>query len=152
MISHSSRAEAPMRRLPLLALTMFALAFAPAPFPKQKPGRDGDRQRIQGSWVLTLEGANPTARDTRWVFGQGKMQIVNGGNRYNWEYSIDPTTTPRALDMNYRPNGGEGSLLKAIYSIENDTLTIAYGNWSVRPKSFNSTAESMLVMTFKRER
>jgi uncharacterized protein (TIGR03067 family) len=142
-----------MRRLVLIALTTFALAFAPAPFPKQKPARQGDSQRIQGNWVLTMQGyngrQNRAAGDTRWVFGQGKMQIVNGTNRYDWTYAIDPNARPRTLDLSY-----SGSPLKALYAIENDTLTITYnsGNWNQRPASLTSSDGSTLVMTFRRER
>ena len=142
-----------MRRLMLIALTTSALAFARRRSRRRSLPHHGDQQRIQGSWVLTMQGhngkQNQVAGDTRWVFGQGKMQIVTGGRSYDWEYSIEPTVVPRTLDMRYRPSGGEGSLLKAVYSLENDTLTIAYGNWNDRPKSLRGDEPSKLVMTFK---
>ena len=141
-----------MRTSLVLVLASLSLAFAPAPFPRRQPAFASDAQRIQGDWLLTTQFHNGsetrTTDGTRWVFGQGgKMQIVSGG-RFDWTYSINPAATPRTLDMSFG-----GNVLRAVYSVDNDTLTITYnpGDWGKRPAGLRASAND-LRMTFKRQR
>lgn len=148
-----------MRQVLLLGLTVLSLAFAPAPFPKRTPIRGGDdAQRIQGTWVVTKQGTSesqqPANDGLRWVFTAGQIQIRSGDRRYDWTYRIDPNAAPRTLDMVFGRENGESSPLKALYSLSDDTLVVAYhtGSWAVRPKSLTAPDPEVYRMTFKRER
>src|SRR5262249_27044658 len=135
----SPREGSPMYRLLLIGVAVTSLAFAPAPLPRRPAARSDDVSRIQGIWVLQAQdrGGNkePGAADVRWVLGAGKLEIRAGGNSYRWEYTIDPRANPRTLDMRYGLNDSV-SELKAVYSLDGDTLKIGYdtANWGQRPK------------------
>src|SRR4051812_25522744 len=127
-----------MTRLSLIGVALLSLAFAPAPLPRRSPSRGDDFGRIRGSWGLHEPGRGGNKEVTRWVFGAGKLEIRAGGNSYFWQYKIDPTASPRALDMRYSPSGNDADVseLFALYSLEGDMLVVGYhsGKWGERPK------------------
>jgi uncharacterized protein (TIGR03067 family) len=148
-----------MSRLVLIGVAALSLAFAPAPLPRRSPSRGDDFNRIQGTWVMQEQGqgGNKVKLDgnTRWVLGAGKLEIRDGSSSYKWDYKIDPKSAPRALDMSYRPGGPgtDASELKALYSLDGDTLVIGYspGSWSKRPQSLGRDEPGLLTLTFRRE-
>ena len=145
-----------MSRLLLIAVAVLTLAFAPAPLPRRASSRTDDNQRIQGVWVLTEVGGQArTGNDLdRWVFGTGKLEIRICGRSYpyHWRYAIDPRAAPRALDVRYSPDGGEGYGLKGVYSLARDTLVITYtAAVNERPKRIDQKDEKTVTLRFRRE-
>jgi uncharacterized protein (TIGR03067 family) len=108
---------------------------------------DDDRDTIQGRWKpISIErGGKPIASRTG---PNDKMALIIGGNRYDWTsgdepmagtYRLDPSKTPKELDM--MPGGGanQGSTLKGIYQIEGDTLYVCLAApGEGRPTEFES--------------
>jgi uncharacterized protein (TIGR03067 family) len=91
-----------------------------------------DRGTIQGRWKpISLErGGKPIASRTE---PNDMMALVIEGDRYDWTggdvpmggtYTLDPTKTPKEIDV--RPSSGpnQGRTLKGIYQIEGDTLKV----------------------------
>jgi uncharacterized protein (TIGR03067 family) len=91
-----------------------------------------DRGTIQGRWkTISLErGGKPIASRTE---PNDKMALLIEGDRYDWTggdvpmggtYTLDPTKTPKEIDL--RPSSGpdQGRTLKGIYQIEGDTLKV----------------------------
>jgi uncharacterized protein (TIGR03067 family) len=136
-----------MRRCLLLAA--LSLAFAPAPLPKRE--RE-DVKHIQGEWVLTSRkwGGRPEPTEgMRWKFTGAVLTRVIGRDTYRWRFALDPTVSPRALDMQYGQHR-----TKAIYVIEGDTLTVCHDarDWDRRPKDFSGQGRDEIVQVFKRVR
>lgn len=128
-----------MRPRLLLFAAVFAVGFAPAPFPRSsRSAKDvSDLERMQGVWIiverrsgtrlLANEKAEVTLRGNRWNF------IFNGEVRSEWDVKLDPTANPRALD--YVSTRNSMNLL-AIYRFEGDKLTVCYSQSRKRPTDF----------------
>jgi uncharacterized protein (TIGR03067 family) len=91
-----------------------------------------DRDTIQGRWkpVSIERGGKPIASRTE---PNDKMALVIEGDKYDWTggdvpmggtYTLDPSKTPKEIDLT--PSGGpnRGRILKGIYRIQGDTLKV----------------------------
>jgi uncharacterized protein (TIGR03067 family) len=110
-----------------------------------------DRDTIQGRWkpVSIERGGKPIASRAE---PNDKLALVIEGDRYDWTggdvpvggtYTLDPSKTPKQIDLT--PNGGpnRGSTLKGIYQIEGDTLKLCLaGPGEGRASEFTSKAGS----------
>jgi uncharacterized protein (TIGR03067 family) len=133
----------------VIAATL-GLAFAPAPFPKSSR-RDvpvDDLQRMQGRWDITEHrtGGRPqgeagftlTVESGRWTFA------IRGQERSRWNITLTPTAMPREVDMKHAGDGG--TLLKAIYRFDGDTLTVCYSLGGARPTRFEGDGSNWLMV------
>jgi uncharacterized protein (TIGR03067 family) len=140
------------RTLLCLAAALLSLAFAPAPFPRARRTRD-DLTRIQGTWILesAMSGGKPTPSKLQAIIAQDHLFLVDNGGKYRWDFTIDPTARPKALDMRF-PRGNTSDLLRTAYSLEGDTLKICYqpDQWTVRPTSVSGKVPSHYLWVFKR--
>jgi uncharacterized protein (TIGR03067 family) len=86
----------------------------------------------------------------------GKYTTVIGDEKDVGTFTVDPSKSPKELDV--KPTGGpnKGKTVKGIYKIDGDTLTVCYGfeaDKAGRPTKFDSKAgDKTLLMTYKREK
>ena len=82
----------------------------------------------------------------------GKYTASHGEEIDAGTFTLDPTKTPKAMDV--KPTGGplKGKLVKAIYKIDGDVLTICYDhNGGDRPTAFESKPDTTtLLVAYKR--
>lgn len=139
---------------PLLTAAVAALAVAAAP-------ADADRAALRGTWVLeaaTLEGRDH-ADDFR------GMKLILDGDRYTLDFekntdkgtfTLDPTKTPKRIDVRSAEGPFKGKTLPGIYELKGDTLRVCLdgdGKADKRPTAFEApgTTRNMLL-TFRREK
>ena len=139
---------------PALAAALAAVAVAAAP-------ADADRAALRGTWVLeaaTLEGRDHTD-DFR------GMKLVLDGDRYTLDFdtntdkgtfALDPTKTPKRIDVRSAAGPFKGKTLPGIYELKGDTLRLCLegdGKADRRPAAFEApgTTRNMLL-TYRREK
>jgi uncharacterized protein (TIGR03067 family) len=108
-----------------------------------------DAEALLGSWRLVdvyINGkVNPnlTGKEVKLVFSKDSLHFLFGLNNYQ----IDPTQNPKHLDFQDRAGAGHslGLKFKAIYKLEEDTLTICYVDAQVakRPTSFTTSLHDL---------
>jgi uncharacterized protein (TIGR03067 family) len=133
----------------LLALSLTLAAPAPKEVPKK------EAPTVVGNWVpesLVMSGT-PEKLDAGMSFtltADGKCLVKEGaGDPDEMLYNIDPKKDPGHFDL--REPGMQGELMKGIYKLDGDTLTICLSMKGDRPDKFESPAGSMnLLVTLKR--
>ena len=143
------------------AFLALALAFAPAPFPKPgKPaaGQD-DLKALQGTWstVRRTSGGREVksaGEVTVVIAGSTLKYLVNGMVRTEWAITLDATKDPRVLDRTRIGGATKGVVLRGIYRLDGDTLTICYRQRvgeAERPTSFAGSGIGVWVHVMKRQ-
>ncbi|MFO0798107.1 MAG: TIGR03067 domain-containing protein [Gemmataceae bacterium] len=139
---------------PALTAALAALAVAAAP-------ADADRAALQGTWVLdaaTLEGRDHADdfRGMKLVLAGDRYTIDFGPNTDKGNYTLDPTKTPKRIDVRSAEGPFKGKTLPGIYELKGDTLRLcldADGKADKRPAAFEApgTTRNMLL-TYRREK
>jgi uncharacterized protein (TIGR03067 family) len=142
-------------RLLFLGSVVLLLGFAPAPFPRtSRPDPSDPVRRLQGDWIIVEyryggevigdrkeDSTYLSVTKNRWTFSQG------GQTRTQWDAQINPTSSPRTLDL--RRVGNSAAVLLAIYHFEGNKLTITYAD-DRRPTGFESAGARCWQMVLKR--
>jgi uncharacterized protein (TIGR03067 family) len=112
---------------------------------------------LQGCWKLSSLETNGTAKDPvgggapRWVIKDNK---VSYGGEEIIQFTADPTTTPRILDLKFRDPEGT---FEGIYVVEKDTLKVCLNKrldgTKDRPTAFDTKdKEVWVLLVFEREK
>ncbi|HEV3163008.1 MAG TPA: DUF5004 domain-containing protein [Isosphaeraceae bacterium] len=131
-----------MKAIPmiLLALGLFAAGEDPKTDDAKK-----DQEKLQGTWTMSkLE------RDGEDLLQQaGAVEVVFKDDTYKNDFvaakfKLDPSKTPKAIDVTYTEGNAVGQTFKGIYKLDGDTLTICRANdeKADRPTEFTSPAGS----------
>lgn len=130
-----------------LALTLSA------PAPKEAPKKD--QPTVVGTWVAetVIVGGTPEKLDPGMSFtltADGKCLMKEGKNEpEEMGYSVDPKKDPGHFDL--REPGMQGEVMKGIYKLDGDTLTVCLEMKGDRPAAFASPAKSSIILvTLKR--
>jgi uncharacterized protein (TIGR03067 family) len=140
------------RVLPLLAVALSSLAFAPAPFPKPNAPRD-DLKKLQGRWVLIYwveDGRRQREKEKLiWLIeGNHVSTLTDGPLPRPFFISLDPHSTPPAIDV--RSSQKKPSYLFGRYSVDGDTLRVCFGKGK-RPAGLSGGEEATFgVWVFQR--
>ncbi|MBN9521214.1 TIGR03067 domain-containing protein [bacterium] len=140
---------------PTLTATVAAIAVLTA------RGDDADHKALQGTWVI--EAATLEGRDH--IDDFAGMKLVLAGDHYTVDFGkntdkgtfvLDPTKTPKRIDIRSADGPFKGKTLPGIYELKSDTLVLCLegdGKADKRPTKFEApgTTRNMLL-TYRREK
>jgi uncharacterized protein (TIGR03067 family) len=123
-----------------------------------------EMQKLQGTWELVaLEsgGTKVTGKDIpkflrdSFIIKGDKAPVTYEGKTYEATVRVDPTKNPKTLDRVF-PGGKpfEGSVVRSIYKLEGDTLTICshVEMAHIRPREFTSKGVATIRVYRRQER
>ena len=100
-----------------------------------------------GDWLLLQ--INRDGKDIDLDHLEGAVRHIGGstysikpmsGTTITGDYTVDPTSEPKSIEMMVDNGRFEGGTLKGIYRIEGDRLTISFGTpGEPRPAALDST-------------
>jgi uncharacterized protein (TIGR03067 family) len=137
-----------MKKVVTSAVLMFLLAGA-GKVATVHAGEDGDREKIQGTWVVSAgekegqEAPAETLKDFTLTFTGDTFTHKMGGNERKGTFSLDSTKSPREITLSH-----DGSNLSGIYTLEGDDLKMCVAHGDERPTEFASKegAKTMLLI------
>jgi uncharacterized protein (TIGR03067 family) len=150
-----------MCRVLLFAVALTASASGPD---KQDDAVKKELKKLQGAWVsssVTYNGKEYFADGKpglRFVF-KGDVATIEGNDAVKKEYAklrvkLDPSTTPRLLDMTITEGVQKDAAMEGIYELKDDELKFCvkvFGN--DRPTKFEAPAgSSIALVVLKREK
>ena len=148
-----------MRQAFLFLFTAGMLIAADGP----KQDKEKAVKELQGTWdgVRADQGGNKGQLGVVWEVKADKIietRTATGEEIGEWKYRIDPTKTPKEIDLTPSVGPAAGKTLKGIYKIEKDTLTICCVAGKVkdpetkeRPTEFDTKKrDGVLILSFQR--
>jgi uncharacterized protein (TIGR03067 family) len=113
-----------------------------------------DRDRLQGAWVVKSlhvggKAMPPPARDTTLTFEGQKWTQTIGKRMERGTYQLDPSKTPKQMDVIKETGDQGGPVLRGIYSLEGDTRKVGMskkGPEGPRPASFDDKDASVVTL------
>ena len=150
-----------IRRFPIILLALAGCgkdAPVPVPPPTGSAVAQDDATRIRGFWVangVRIEEGKPEETPTnytaRFENGNYTMQLGLDSNE-SGKFSLLPSVSPKQIDM----VTNEGDLLKGLYSLDGDKLTLCMPaeKGLPRPTEIKAHAEGIriTVVTFNRSK
>jgi uncharacterized protein (TIGR03067 family) len=145
--------------LPLLALAVLMLGFAPAPFPRsdRRKSNQSDLERCQGTWVrvqLHIDGQprNEGPNGTTITITSNRLQFPVASDA--WFISLDETKRPRQITYRGATDTVRRHVFRGVYRLEGDTLTICCrdGEEKDRPLDLSATGQGIWLQVFKRRK
>lgn len=114
---------------------------------------DKDADRLKGTWAVLTNESGKGKTDEEYNRRDGYRLVVDG-RRMTWksksvgdheaEFRLDPTKTPRALDLDVRDGR---ALTECIYELDGDWLRICIARFGQpRPTEFRATAGASLLV------
>jgi uncharacterized protein (TIGR03067 family) len=113
-----------------------------------------DLQSLEGTWIptalATAEGPKPlnSTKVEKIVIKGMKWVMHEQGKQFEYSFTIDPATKPKAMDSTGTFNGQTTKSL-CVYEVNGDTLRFANGG-SERPSSFDRLPPGGVLFIFKR--
>jgi uncharacterized protein (TIGR03067 family) len=123
--------------------------------PKSKDAKK-EAEKLRGTWTFSK-----MERDGRDLTDQfGGVEVVFEAEKFSSPgieaaFTLDPSKSPKAMDISYKEGPAAGQTIKAIYKLEGETLTIcrALAKADDRPKEFAAPAGSgRFLFQFKRNK
>lgn len=145
-------------RVPFAAVVALALA---APLGADEKA-DADLKAMVGKWKVQKAelGGKDIAEHLKElkfeIRAGGKYTVEVGEEKDDGSFTVDPSKSPKVMDV--KPTGGphKGKTVKAIYKIDGDTFVVCYDfdtDTGKRPEKFESKPDTMLLLiTYKREK
>jgi uncharacterized protein (TIGR03067 family) len=134
------------------AVFVAMLAAIPADAAESEAAK-ADAARLQGMWSMVeyvVDGTESVPQKIKsWILIVEGDEYNPGIREYSVEftYRINPTRTPKTIDLIPNTNGARGRVLRGIYSIEGDRFTLCYPSdaSAERPAGFAARTGSGLV-------
>ena len=117
-------------------------------------------EKLAGTWQVVSVEADGQAvpaqqfRGLRMTFKAGKFTAQKGqGDRQEGTYKLDPSKSPKQIDISRKDGPAAGRNQLAIYSLAGNTLKICSDNSDKdRPDGFTTRGkEGRVLMTLRRE-
>jgi uncharacterized protein (TIGR03067 family) len=126
-----------------------------------KPREDAVKKELakfQGSWQAVAvqhadgqPGPADEVRQTRLVVEGTKFTLTGKGYSIAGTFTIDPTRTPKAIDVLVTPNDGPKVRFPGIYAVQGDKRKSCFAlSGKERPKRFSS-GEGLFGFEWKRD-
>jgi uncharacterized protein (TIGR03067 family) len=98
-------------------------------------------ERLQGRWKLTSghrDGSASVDPNTQLVLTPDTITLIIGGKHYPSPYNINPTKSPKQIDIVKTTGPNKGKSGPGIYALEEDELKICIANYpgGTRPTTF----------------
>jgi len=135
-----------------LIIVAVALAITPA---TQAESKEEGLAKLQGKWrVERIEEngvAEPDEEAKRFVlvFKENRINVELRGQVEHTDFQIDPTKSPKEIDMIPQYGDDKGKKFRGIYEIDGDTLRICATPLAERPKKIVSE-QGTLILILKR--
>jgi RNA polymerase sigma factor (sigma-70 family) len=133
---------------------------APDPQPKGKQP-PADEDLLRGLWTIKRAEAQgkhiavETSEDQVWAIADGTIHIrYNDGSVDEWTFKLDPTASPRAIDVKSKSGIHSDRPAFGIYEVKGDTLRVSihWGQPAWRPEAFIENKENRGRRDFVLER
>ncbi len=118
---------------------------------KEKPPADADADKIQGTWVAVsaeMDGKAAPAeaiKDLTLVVSADKVAFNPGGEDRQSTYKLDPTKTPKRIELTPLDGPAKGKMVHCLYELDGDRLKLCLLNGpGEEPKEFATTPGSNL--------
>jgi uncharacterized protein (TIGR03067 family) len=109
----------------------------------------GDKKHVQGEWQVVsseVEGEKAPAeflKQCKVVVKDDTIAFVVGDEKHEHKFKLDPTTSPKSIDMEGLDGADKGKTMFGIYTVEKGViklcLPIRAGNKATeRPKEFKT--------------
>jgi uncharacterized protein (TIGR03067 family) len=143
----------------VLAFAAFAIAVIASMSAAQDDKPAGDLRRLKGRWVAeTREYQGKVEKKSELngltlVFDAEKFVITTEGDRVMLKgtITVDPTVSPKAIDVKVAGRDGKESVVPAIYELSGDKLKTAFPlEGTDQPSDFTTRAESKVRVTVYR--
>jgi uncharacterized protein (TIGR03067 family) len=118
-----------------------------------------DLKKLQGTWTmasLEINGQQVPAeklQNTTLLIKGNKYIVKVKDKTYETRFTLDPTRTPKQMDMTFSDGPNKGKLHKGIYSVEGDTFKLCRGQAAGlnRPRDFATWPDTgMFLVVWKR--
>jgi uncharacterized protein (TIGR03067 family) len=140
----------------LVALALIGFVLPALADDKKEP----DLKPFVGGWTIEkaeLGGMDITEHLKAMKFDireGGKYTAVLGEEKDEGSFTIDPSKSPKEMDITSTGGPNKDKLIKAIYKLDGDTMTVCYElGGGDRPKQFESKKDTKgLLVTYKRKK
>jgi uncharacterized protein (TIGR03067 family) len=147
-------------RLDMRWLLLPGLIAAASLLPVQEDAAKKDLAAMQGTWTLVsmeVDGQAVKAdklKSTTLTIKDSKYTLLARQQQHEVELTLDPSKTPKAIDMKFLDGPNKDRVGRGIYQIEGKTLKICRGldPQQDRPESFKTQGQiNCFVMVWDRE-
>jgi uncharacterized protein (TIGR03067 family) len=136
--------------------TLSLVFFAPPP---SSDALHAEQKKLDGAWQLVSAeagGAKMPASQVKefsLTFKGGKFVSRHDKDTKTGAYALDPSKTPRTIDLTPADGPDKGKTWSLIYTLEGDTLRICGREvGKPRPDSFDTKDhEDVILMVFRRQ-
>jgi uncharacterized protein (TIGR03067 family) len=121
---------------------------------------EDELKRFSGKWrfvSIEVEGATIPAKlfekDSLTLKGKQFVSVVEG-NTTHGVFTVNPTPTPKTIDLTFSDGPGKDKTQKGIYELEGDSQKICFAKGDqVRPTEFTSKpGNGQMIQVLKREK
>ena len=115
--------------------------------------KKADAAALKGVWQVvatTFDGKEVPSAGRTLLFGDGQFTAYVGDTKgRTLRFTLDPTTSPKRIDLD---KGGDGGQAYGIYALDKEELKICYGEpGAERPKAFESKAgDKVFLLVLRR--
>jgi uncharacterized protein (TIGR03067 family) len=140
-----------VRKRAVLPLLILMIGFVPG------CADTSDNGKILGTWKVVVAEEDgekaPSEKFRKWTIvftTENKVTVNEGGGPEEGTFSLDPSKSPKEIDLKFKRPGGEDTV-KALYSIDGDELKICGPSAKDRPRPKEISSKKAQLMILMRE-